>query len=246
MRFLGHLALVALLTVLTQIGGLAWLLAMAFRRRMIAFLVVYAALSAAAFAVAPAFGRVALPCIGAGSFAMHSPLYCVLNRHYAVPEMAAVLGDVAERMEAAHPGTRLRILDAGFPFLDGFPLLPHLSHDDGRKADLALLHRDDGRAPVAATPSPIGYFAFEEGPTHCPQAWPTLRWDLPWLQRLWPDLPLDEARTGDLVRALTADERVIRILIEPHLRDRLGLRSPKVRFQGCRAARHDDHIHIEV
>ncbi|MET0500376.1 MAG: hypothetical protein ABW172_02510 [Candidatus Binatia bacterium] len=27
---------------------------------------------------------------------------------------------------------------------------------------------------------------------------------------------------------------------------RLGLSSPLLGFQGCRAARHDDHIHIQV
>ena len=246
MQFLLHLLLAALLTVLTQIGGLAWLLALGVRRRILGFLFAYMALSAGAFALAPAFGRVALPCFGSGAFAMHSPFFCALNRHYAVPEMAEVLRDAAEAMERAHPGTRLRVLDAGFPFLDGFPLLPHLSHDDGRKADLALFYRDGAGGPISSTPSPIGYFAFEDGSTDCPAVWPTLRWDLPWLQLLWPTLALDDGRTRDLVRTLAADGRVTRLFLEPHLRDRLGIESPKVRFQGCGAARHDDHIHVEV
>jgi len=39
---------------------------------------------------------------------------------------------------------------------------------------------------------------------------------------------------------------VAKILLEPHMVKRLGVASPLIRFQGCRAARHDDHIHVEV
>ncbi len=57
---------------------------------------------------------------------------------------------------------------------------------------------------------------------------------------------LDEVRTAALVRLLAADPRVRRIFIEPHLKARLGLTHlAKVRFAGCQAARHDDHIHID-
>jgi hypothetical protein len=39
---------------------------------------------------------------------------------------------------------------------------------------------------------------------------------------------------------------VRRVFIEPHLKARLDLaRLSKVRFAGCRAARHDDHIHVD-
>jgi hypothetical protein len=37
-----------------------------------------------------------------------------------------------------------------------------------------------------------------------------------------------------------------RIFIEPYLAARLGVSSPLLGFQGCRAARHDDHIHIQI
>ncbi|MDG1408954.1 MAG: hypothetical protein P8Q50_14385 [Octadecabacter sp.] len=43
-----------------------------------------------------------------------------------------------------------------------------------------------------------------------------------------------------------SDQRVGKIFIEPHLAQTLGLNDPKVRFQGCRAARHDDQIHIQL
>jgi hypothetical protein len=51
--FLGHAALILALTVLTQLGGLAWGLALAFRRRLLVFVQAYAALGIGAVWVAP-------------------------------------------------------------------------------------------------------------------------------------------------------------------------------------------------
>ncbi|MEO0622405.1 MAG: hypothetical protein AAFU49_06285 [Pseudomonadota bacterium] len=229
--FIHGLAVLAL-TVLTQIGGLAWLLALCARRRVLTFVAGYVALSLMAAWAAPALGRVPLPCLGDGPLRMQSMLYCVLNRHYAVPALAQALEDAAEAMEARHPGTETLVLDAGFPFLDGFPMLPHLSHRRGRSADLAFYYRDDEGYLPGQTRSPVGYFAFEEGPSDCPQRWLTLRWDLTWAQPLWPDWD--------------PDPRIGKVLIEPHLETRLGVQSTKLRFQGCRAARHDDHIHVQL
>jgi hypothetical protein len=36
------------------------------------------------------------------------------------------------------------------------------------------------------------------------------------------------------------------VFVEPYLAARLGVTAPAIRFQGCRAARHDDHIHFQV
>ena len=47
-----------------------------------------------------------------------------------------------------------------------------------------------------------------------------------------------------MTHALLHDPGVQKILIEPHLKERLQLQSSKVRFQGSRAARHDDHVHV--
>ncbi len=56
---------------------------------------------------------------------------------------------------------------------------------------------------------------------------------------------LDEERTRELVRLFAEDKSVRKILIEPHLKSRLKLgQYDKIRFQGCKAARHDDHIHV--
>ncbi len=178
---------------------------------------------------------------------MQSLFYCGLNRHYVAPELAEMLDDVAADVAARYPGTVTLVLDANFPLFDGFPLLPHVSHDDGRKADLAFYYADDTRYLPGAVRSPIGYFAFEDGPTHCPaDAWPTLRWSFGWVQPLWRGWRLEPARTAYLVERLAQDARVSRVFLEPHLVQDLGLSHPKIRFQGCRVARHDDHIHVEI
>lgn len=246
-RALGHGILVLLLTLLTQLGGIAWLIALAFRRRTIAFGAVYLLLSLVAIWVAPMFGRVPLPCWGDGALRAQSWVFCAMNRQYVVPEVKEMLTDLAETMEDRFPGVRVQVLDANFPFVTGFPLMPHLSHDDGEKVDIAFFYADrSGRYLPGVTRSPVGYFAFEEGDTECPPAWPTLRWDLAWLQPLWPDLMLDRPRNRAALDLLEADPRAGKIFVEPHLRAALGALGPKVRFQGCRAARHDDHIHIQL
>jgi len=245
-RVLIHIGIIAVLTVLTQLGGLAWLLALVFQRRLLAFGLLYASFSLAAVFTASQTGRVPLPCFSGETLKVQSWAYCLMNRHYVTPEMRAVLQDTGQAIASQHPGTVTLVLDAGFPFLDGFPLFPHLSHSDGRKADIALYYQQDGVYLPGKTRSPIGYFAFEDGPSPCPPTFPTLRWNFAFLQPLWPNYALDDKRTWSALVLFARDPRVGKVFIEPHLKDRLGVAHPKVRFQGCRAARHDDHIHIEL
>jgi hypothetical protein len=243
-RIAGHALLILALTLLTQLGGIAWIIALFFRRRLIVFTFAYAVLWLLASSISP---RTALHCFGE-PLRMQSPLYCALNRHYVTPEMASVATDAAAAMAARTPGTVTLALDGGFPFLTGMPLIPHLSHDDGEKLDFAFFYTlPDGTYLPGKTRSPLGYFAFEnDAPDACPANTLTLRWSLGWLQPLWPDRPLDGPRTAALITHLTTDPRVGKIFVEPPLAARLGLAHPKIRFQGCRAARHDDHIHIQL
>jgi hypothetical protein len=73
---------------------------------------------------------------------------------------------------------------------------------------------------------------------------------MPWFQTfVRRDLSLDTARTGAMLKWLVEQgpgHGVRRILLEPHMAARLGVTSPLIRFQGCRAGRHDDHVHIDV
>jgi hypothetical protein len=189
-----HGAVIVALTLLTQLGGIAWLIALRFRRRLPVFLVAYAALWTLAVMISP---RTALPCFGE-PLRMQSPLYCALNRHYVTPALAGVAQDAASRMAKDNPGTVTLALDGGFPFLTGMPLIPHLSHDDGEKLDFAFFYTSsDGTYLPGKTRSPIGYFAFENaGDPDCRPVRLTLRWDMTWLQPLWPDRPLDATREG--------------------------------------------------
>ncbi len=246
LRFVALAIAAVFLTVISQLGGIALLIAACFRRKFLTFLVVYSMLSISAVWVAPMFGRVALSCTSSGPLQMRSVLFCALNRQYVVPELQAVLTDFAEQMDADFAGTETHVLDANFPFFTGFPLLPHLSHDDGEKVDLAFYYQGNDQYLPGVTRSPLGYFAFEDGPTDCPDNRLTLRWDMPWLQRVWPDYQPDHRRMTAALRLLTQDDRVGKLFIEPHLRTRFGVSSDKIRFQGCRAARHDDHIHVQL
>lgn len=265
MRLLRVALVFSLLTVLTQIGGAVYLVGRSFARRagltgclarFAVFAALYASATVAASFLAPSFGRVALSCFDSGNLRVQSPLYCALNRNYLVIDAKRAAEGLSAAMAAKFPGTVTLVLDANFPFLDGFPLLPHLSHDDGRKLDIAFYYRDEaGVALNQATRSPIGYFAFQEPapgavlPCSGRRDLLTLRWDMGFLQGLFPAWTLDEARTGAALRWLASEGSkygVERIFIEPHLSQHLGVFSQNVRFQGCRAARHDDHIHFQV
>ena len=238
-----QLGIAGALTALTFVGGLAWLGALAFRRRWLAFGALYIALCGAMWLAAPLAGREGVPCWGGPLRA--KGIYCAMNRTFVTPELRAVLEDLAADMAKAHPGTVTVMLDGGFP-ASGLPLLPHLSHDDGEKADLAFWYRDATGYVPGRTRSPLGYFAFEEGPSDCPRRWQSLRWNMRWLQPLWRDMALDDARMRFALGWLKRDARVGKVFVEPHLAARYGVNGGKMRFQGCRAARHDDHVHLQL
>lgn len=246
-RVFGHALIVLVLTVATQLGGVAWLIGLFARRRIPAFLLAYVVLSVGSLWVAPMYGRVPLSCTADGPLQVQSWFYCVLNRQYVSPKLKETAEDFARHMDRRYPGTVTLALDANFPYLDSFPLLPHLSHDDGRKLDFAFYYRDEkGKYAPGWTRSPIGYFAFEPGPTQCRSRTLSLRWDLDWLQGVWKSGSLDPDRMTAALRWLARDARVGKVFIEPHLKERFGVTSAKIRFQGCAAARHDDHTHIQL
>jgi hypothetical protein len=255
--------LVLLLTIATQIGGVVlWFCVPVFiwvgrrldGRKSLSragacigiYLFAYLGASLAAVPLAGAFGRAPLPC-GLTGEAVYGPRTiwtCLLNRHYAQLPARQALQKVSKGFSREHKDSRIAYLDAGFPFFDWFPMFPHISHGDGRKIDLALFFENG-----AAASSPIGYWGFVQprpgDPQPCNGSEGWLRWDMAWLRPLLPELPLDRQRTRALLTRLVAASAVRRILIEPHLRARLGLDHAKLRFQGCAAARHDDHIHVE-
>ena len=48
------------------------------------------------------------------------------------------------------------------------------------------------------------------------------------------------------MNSILKQNEISKIFIEPHLKKRMNLKNPKIRFHGCRAVRHDDHIHLQI
>lgn len=263
------------LTALSQLSGLVFLASLALGwmlrrpgagRKTVALagtVCFVAGLPVANLLIAPALaglgGRVALPCETSAQkpYAALSPLYCALGRNYARPEVEAMLQAMGRDLRRDDPNLVVATLDANFPLIDGFPLPPHLSHDDGRRLDLAYFYKDAaGNRLSLAAPSFLGYWGFEEPADPADAActdkarWLSFRWDMDWFQVfVRKDRRLDEACTAAMLRWLVEkgpEHGVAKILLEPHMAKRLGVASPLIRFQGCRAARHDDHIHVEL
>ena len=272
-RLLQHALAVVLLTVLTQVGGIVYLLhlplAAAIRKRVprrrfslpVRLLTFLALLTVVSTLVLPPLakrfqGRVPLPLYATDATPLQpANWFTVLaNRHYVRPALYELATSTARGVARERPGTRVTYLDGNFPFLNGFPLLPHLSHDDGRKLDLALLYQDDEGRPVNGSPTYFGYGHYEgPGPGEKNRTAKCLLagyWQYDFTKYLaWfpADDRFDAAGTRLLLRALHEKPATGKILLEPHLIARLNLSDyGKIRFHGCQAVRHDDHIHVQL
>jgi len=259
------------LTILTQIGGIVYLVSLLTQKfidkrvkrkplRMVsklsAFLILYLI---STFAIVPLlakpFGRVAMPFTENNNLRPLNILTCLLNRHYVQPELKEVAFDVAAQMNKKHPGTIVNYLECNFPFFDGFPLIPHLSHNDGKKLDLAFMYLDKSGRQTNETPSFIGYGVNEEPrsseknmPEYCSEKG---YWQYSFLSSIIPqgnksDFIFDDTRTKYMVNLFASNPSIDKIFIEPHLKTRLNLSSEKIRFHGCQAVRHDDHLHVQL
>jgi len=171
---IGKIALFALLTLLTQIGGVIYLLLQPLYRRIDRrltgrlqrwlgktglYLAVYliATLCVVPLIARP-FGRVPMPLALHNHIRPQNILTCLLNRHYVRPHLRQTAEAVAQDVANAYPGTELNYLDGCFPFINKFPLFPHLSHNDGKKLDLSFCYIDARTSmPTNKTPSAIGY-----------------------------------------------------------------------------------------
>lgn len=264
MKSLAHILIVGILTVLTQIGGLVWIINFGFfkyfnnqRSRLIrigTFVLLYLL---ATFMIVPTVakfgGRNPLPLTKSNSLVPHTYLTPLLNRHYVKPRLKTQLIGIADKVNAKNNKLKVSYLDANFPFIDGFPLLPHLSHNDGRKVDLAFYYTKDNQQGNRK-PSRTGYGKFVEPlNSEYNQARECLRmghWQYDYTKYFslggTNDLEFDPKNTSELVNMIASDSHVQKIFIEPHLKQRMKLTSNKIRFQGCHAVRHDDHIHFQI
>lgn len=267
-----RLFLFILLTILTQIGGIIYLISIYSHKitdrwakrkylkyvfRLGFFLILY---SISTFFLVPLiakpFGRVPLTLKEDNHLRPLNFLTCFLNRHYVRQELKQITLDVAREMNDQFPGTTVNYLEASFPFVDGFPLVPHLSHNDGKKLDLSFSYTDTRtNQPTNDCPSFIGYGICEEplpGEIDYSVICDTKgNWQYSLMRKIVPQAnkrfyTFDVRRTKKLVEMFAQQPGIEKIFIEPHLKKRLALNSSKIRFHGCQAVRHDDHIHVQV
>jgi len=255
--------IVLLLTILTQIGGLVYLLCFSISKKIeffkvskfkttVLFLVVYATFTLLIVPkIAPVFGREQIKItqsIKPASFIIN-----ILNRNYVVPELNILLNKTA--LQLNNTGVEIKYLDANFPFIDGFPLWPHLSHNDGKKIDLSFVYEDENSAMVNKIKSITGYGVFEAPMKNEINQTKICKNEGYWFYDFTKYISLGTknqhlkfSTKGNLLllNALLAQNKISKIFIEPHLKQRLKLRHQKIRFHGCKAVRHDDHIHLQL
>ncbi len=273
LQFIKGIFIFCILTVLTQVGGIVYLFykvvkriisrkfkdELGFTERFLLFFFLY--IVATLMIVPPIafqFGRVALPMMTTKNDLVkpRTMLTCLLNRHYVTSPLKKLTYDIAKKIDKKYPDTKIIYLDANFPFMDGFPLLPHKSHDDGKKLDIAFLYLDaKTKKRINKSPSFYGYGICEkpkkgelDKPAECEKKG---YWQYNLLSKFTPSFGkdnyiFDEKANKELLKIMATQKATGKIFIEPHLKTRMGLNYKKIRFHGCAAVRHDDHIHIQL
>jgi energy-coupling factor transporter transmembrane protein EcfT len=258
LKILLGLILICLLTAVTQIGGVVFILSLLtfglidkrlskrwarVTAKVFSFATLYLFF---VFVIVPltakSFGRVPLPVFEDRNLKPANIWTCLLNRNYVRPELRDIAYRAAEGMSNKFPGTTINYLDANFPFINNFPLLPHLSHNDGKKLDLSFQYNDRRTGQVTNdVPSFIGYGICEEpkdGEENKPEGCDKKGY---WQYNLLRDnvsqanknkFTFDNKRTRELVNRFASQDGLGKIFIEPHLKTRLGLISSKIRFHG--------------
>lgn len=104
------------------------------------------------------FDRVRLPVYSNPNLEPENLFFAFFNRTYVKTALRKALEDTAQQMQEQYPGSAIWYMDANFPWIDGYPLEPHLSHRDGKKVDLSFYWKDAKTGiPVRKNPSPTGY-----------------------------------------------------------------------------------------
>lgn len=181
LKLFWRILLFVLLTVVTQVGGVVYLGSWLWKRWRpstrwgwsyfpLLYLLVWL--------VVPFFarlgGRVPLPYRATTEVPLQpQQLFAVLaHRHYVRPALRSEVVAVAQLLAQQNPEMVVTYLDANFPFFDDFPLLPHRSHDDGRKIDLAFFYQQE-ETLTSRAPGFLGYgrcAAPEPGEKNQPEA----------------------------------------------------------------------------
>ncbi len=261
LHIFSHFFFFAALTLLTQVGGVAYVLSLLLSRMfqhegrwklVVSFLSTYLFLTLLLVPiVAPVFGREKIKHTQRIQPATYSTV--LLNRNYVQPALNVLL----TQAEANLAGSSVAIcyLDANFPFFNGFPLLPHLSHDDGRKLDLSLVYETPEGTITDRQKSNSGYGIFAGPRAGESDQIRTCRSNGYWqydftryitFGRKNNPLIFSDRGTKQLITAVLQTDGLGKLFIEPHLKVRLNLIDQRVRYHGCQAVRHDDHIHVQL
>ncbi len=250
-----------MLTVITQIGGIIYLISLVLARRwqtklkfkaLIVFTGIYALSTAILVPLtAPMFGREKVK--HSDNIKPANYMTVLLNRNYVTPKLNDVLTRAAQELKGT--AISIRYLDANFPFIDNFPLLPHLSHNDGKKIDISLIYETEDGVITDKQKSVSGYGVFEHPKTgefnqieSCINKGYT-QYDYPkylTFGTINHRLKFSEKGTRLLVKSLLDSKSLGKLFIEPHLKKRMNINDHRIRYHGCRAVRHDDHIHIQL
>ncbi|MGB1039688.1 MAG: hypothetical protein ACPGVD_02295 [Flavobacteriales bacterium] len=258
---IGLLLLFLFLTGLTQIGGIVLLLSLFISRKIkkkikfktsLIFLCSYLLFTFLVVPLlAPFFGRE--PIKHTANISATNYMTVILNRNYVRPEMNEFLNQTSKRLEDTK--IEIKYLDANFPFIDKFPLPPHLSHNDGKKLDISLVYKSLDGEITNLKKSMSGYGVFA-GPTKNEKDQISFcknngyfQYDYPKYMtfgRINNELTFSEIGTKQLIKAILKHKKLGKIFIEPHLKQRLKLKDSRIRYHGCGSVRHDDHIHIQL
>ena len=177
----------------------------------------------------------------------------LLNRNYIRPKLNELLKNTEKTLNGTD--IEIRYLDANFPFINKFPLLPHLSHNDGKKIDLSLIYETKNGIITNKQKTLSGYGLFEKPKSNeYNQIEKCLKnnyfqYDYPkylTLGEINNELIFSEKGTKKLIESILKNKTLGKLFIEPHLKSRMNLVNNKIRYHGCRAVRHDDHIHIQL
>jgi len=252
-----------ILTILTQVGGVIYLLSILLAerikyrfklRKLITFAVLYTITTFLIIpSLAPIFGRVKIQ--NTESIKPTNYWTVILNRNYVVPELNEFLKSVAVDLKTSASAQELRYLDANFPFINKFPLLPHLSHNDGKKIDFSLVYESKNGEITNLKKSRSGYGIFSEPRStefnqtdYCLEKG-YFQYDYPKylsLGEINDSLVFSKRGTRQLIISVLKQKNLGKLFIEPHLKKRMKLTDRRIRFHGCGAVRHDDHIHMQL
>lgn len=255
------------LTALTQTGGIIYLLYLIVIRkqkewkgivgrfkRVSTFLLLYMIfnLTLTPFLAKFVFNRVPMPIYHETKIKPANAFIWLANRHYVNPALQTLLFESAQALPS---NQAIVYLDANFPWIDGFPLIGHLSHDDGQKIDLTFVYTNSNGQYLNTGKSFSGYGIVEppkddevNQPASCEdQGFWQYSLTTKWAFDRYPEYAFDRQANRRLLQALALNNRTGKIFIKPHLKSRLELQwFKKIRFHGCHAARHDDHIHLQL